>query len=195
MSPVVRPPPATAADIAERANHERLEIVHGQIVHKASPSWNHAGSQVALIAWLKRHFDRRTGGRSPGGWHIRSECDVEYGPHDLFRHDLSGWHRERVTEQPKKWPVRIRPDWACEILSESNAKRDLVDKSLVLHRYGVPHYWILDPEEKLLLVYRHGERGYMNILSATSGERVRAEPFEAVELRGAILFVDEDDDE
>lgn len=45
-------------------------------------------------------------------------------------------------------PVRTRPDWVCELLSPSNAKRDLIDKLQVLHANRVPHYWIVDPLEQ-----------------------------------------------
>jgi Uma2 family endonuclease len=83
----------------------------------------------------------------------------------------------------------------CEILSPSNEKRDLVDKLNVLREAGVPHYWILNPEEKVLVVHRLEPNGYLVALTASTGETVRAEPFDAVELRVGILFGDEDDDE
>jgi hypothetical protein len=59
----------------------------------------------------------------------------------------------------------------------------------------VPHYWIGNPEEKTLVVHRWSDSGYVIVLTAASGETVRAEPFDAVELRVGILFGDEEDDE
>jgi hypothetical protein len=50
------------------------------------------------------------------------------------------------------------------------------------------------PEEKMLLVHRWAVAGYTVVLTATSGDRVRAEPFEAVELDVAELFGDEVDE-
>ncbi len=38
-------------------------------------------------------------------------------------------------------------------------------------------------------------KGYLVLLSASSGETVRAEPFEAIELRVGVLFGDEDEDD
>jgi hypothetical protein len=64
----------------------------------------------------------------------------------------------------------------------------------VLHACEVPHHWILRPEERILTVYRHELRGYLLVLSAGADETVRAEPFDAVELRVGTLF-DEDDEE
>jgi Uma2 family endonuclease len=60
----------------------------------------------------------------------------------------------------------------------------------------VPHYWILDPTEETLAVHRWSADGYVEVLAAQRGERVRAEPFDAVELEvGAFFGDDEVDDE
>ena len=64
----------------------------------------------------------------------------------------------------------------CELLSPSNAKRDLVDKFQVLHTNQVPHYWIADPVEKTLIVHRWEPRGYLVVLTAGLGDAIRAEP-------------------
>ena len=91
--------------------------------------------------------------------------------------------------------VNRRPDWACEMLSPSNARRDLVDKFQVLHRNGVPHYCIVDPLERTLIVHRWEPRGYLVALTAAAGDVVRAEPFDPVELKVSVLFGLEDDEE
>jgi Uma2 family endonuclease len=186
---------ATFADLEALGDSVRAEILGGQIVEKASPSMEHGRSQGALSGYLRRRFDRRPGGRWPGGWWVGTEVDVEYQPHELYRHDVVGWRRERVPTCPAGRPVRIRPGWVCEILSPSSEKRDLVDKLRTLHGAGVPHYWILNPEEKVLVVHRHQAGGYLIVLSASSGDTVHAAPFADVELRVGVLFGDEDDDE
>ena len=96
---------------------------------------------------------------------------------------------------PSEWPVKIRPDWVCEIVSPSHERHDMVDKPAVLHASQVSHFWLLNPEEKMLLVQRWSPAGYTTILAATSGQTVRAEPFEAIELRVGVLFGDEEDDD
>jgi Uma2 family endonuclease len=60
---------------------------------------------------------------------------------------------------------------------------------------GVPHYWLANPIEKVLEVYRRPETGYLLALSAKAGQTIRAEPFDAVELRVDELFgADTEDD-
>ncbi|MBX3158797.1 MAG: Uma2 family endonuclease [Deltaproteobacteria bacterium] len=186
---------ATAADLAALPDHVRAEVIHGMIVEKTSPSGEHGGSQGAMVGSLIRRFQRQPGGRWPGGWWFVTEAEVEYDTHEVFVHDIAGWRRERMPQRPSGRPIRTRADWACEVVSPSNAKRDRIDKFQVLHHNGVPHYWIVDPIENTLEVHRWSERGYTVILSAQAGEIVRAEPFEAVELRVSALFGLEEDEE
>lgn len=136
----------------------------------------------------------RPGGRWPGGWWFGSEIDVEYEAHEVYRHDVAGWRRDRVAELTG-WPVRIRPDWVCELLSPGDMRRDLVDKFQVLHRHRVPHYWIVDPQESWLHAHRWEPDGYVVLHAAGETDVVRPEPFEAVELRVAALFGIEEDEE
>jgi len=182
---------STFEDLRLVENPDRAEIIDGTIVERAAPSMEHSTTQFELSALLSP-FSRRPGKESPGGWWIATEVHVEYAPPLLYCHDVVGWRRDRVPQRPTGWPVRIRPDWVSEIVSPSHEKRDLVDKLGTLHTAGVPHYWIIKPEEKLLLVHRWSPAGYTIVLSATSGQRIRAEPFEAIEINVGLLFGEED---
>lgn len=186
---------ATAEDLAALSGDVRAEVIHGAIIHKATPSGEHGRSQLMLGTILGRRFDRRPGGRWPGGWWFATEAEVEHATHEVYVHDGAGWRRERVPEFAVGRPIRIRPDWVCELLSPSNVKRDRVDKFQVLYENGVSHYWITDPLEQTLQVYRWTERGYLTVLTAAAGDVVRAEPFDAVELRVSALFGLEEDEE
>jgi Uma2 family endonuclease len=186
---------ATAADLAGLPDGARAEVIHGVIVEKAAPSAEHSVSQFSFGIVLGRRFQRPPGGRWPGGWWFGTEIEVEYETHQVYLHDVGGWRRDRVAERPSGRPVRIRPDWACELLSPSNFKRDVVDKFQVLHANQVPHYWIADPVERTLVVHRWQPAGYLVVLAATAGDVVRAEPFDAVELRVSALLGLEDDEE
>ena len=52
------------------------------------------------------------------------------------------------------------------------------------------HYCLVDPARRTLTVLRHQPEGYQLVLSATDGERVRAELLGAVELSVSDLFED-----
>lgn len=143
---------ATAADLAALPDEARVEILDGEIIEKAAPSFEHSEAQSALIGFVRGGFHGGGGGESPGGWWLVTECEIELEPHQVFRPDLVGWRRARVPERPSGRPIRTKPDWVCEVLSPSNASTDLVRKFHVLQGCAVPHHWIVDPERETLTV-------------------------------------------
>jgi len=185
----------TAADLAQlHGEDSRFEVIHGELLEKAMPRVEHSAFEFKVGTAVGRRFDRNPSARWPGGWHILPELHVGYEDHEIFCHDLCGYRRERGPI-PKEWPVLLRPDWVCELLSPGHEKRDRVDKWSVLFRAQVPHYWIINPEEQFLEVYRWTSDGYALALKAAEGEVVRAEPFGGVELRTNVLFGNEDDED
>jgi Uma2 family endonuclease len=181
---------ATVEEALARPEWDRIELIRGTLVGKAAPTNEHSSAQVGLSAHLAGAFQRKPGGRWPGGWWIRTEIDIRLGS-ELFRPDIAGWRRDRCPALPPGRPMTTRPDWICEILSPSNESHDRVDKLQSYYAAGVLHYWLANPVERVLEVYRRTDLGYALLLSAKSGQKIRAEPFDAVELRVDELFGDD----
>ncbi|MDP2273449.1 MAG: Uma2 family endonuclease [Archangium sp.] len=179
----------TIEEWLQQPPERRLELVDGEFIEKALPDVPHALAQAGTLALVHPLFHRKPGGSGPGpgGWWILSEVDLQLGANG-YRPDLAGWRRERAPLPPPGRPVILRPDWICEVLSESNRHNDTIRKLRRYHEAGVPHCWLLDPETGTLTVFRHEPLGYLNVLIAERPQRVRAEPFEAIEVHvGALL--------
>ena len=183
--------PATFEDLRDLDRERAVEVMGGELVEKAAPTGEHGDAQAGITASLRGPFHRQSGEDPPGGWWIATEVLIELETHEIVRPDIVGWRRVRVPERPTGWPVRERPDWVCEVLSSSTAGRDLGPKMRLLHRHGVAHYWVADPVGRFLAVYRRAEEGYLLVLTAGPGEKVRAEPFGAVELDVGTFFGDD----
>jgi Uma2 family endonuclease len=186
-------PKHTVAEWLAQPEEDRYELIDGDLVQKALPDFEHGVAQFGLSDILRPEFHRRGGGRHPGGWWIVGEVDIQLGENG-FRPDLAGWRRDRVPVMPAGRPIAVRPDWICETLSRSNASNDTIRKMWHYHRAGIPHYWVVDPDTKSLAVYRDSAEGYINVLVSQAGETVRAEPFEAIEIRVGLLFGEDRDD-
>ena len=188
---VQKPGGKTIADWLAQPEEARLELIDGEFLEKAAPTIEHGRAQAAASGRIRDPFDRKPGGPGgPGGWWIGSEIDIVLDGRG-YRPDLAGWRRERMPVLPKERPAIIRPDWICEIVSESNRATDTVKKLRRYHQSGVPHYWILDQLERTLTVHRCGAEGYLIVLRAEAEERVRAEPFDAIEVHVASLLGDD----
>lgn len=179
---------ATIADLLAIPEDERFhELIGGEIISKAAPSAEHGAAQRKL-GTLIDPFDRRPGSRWPGGWWLMTEVEVQFASSETYRPDVVGWRRDRVPDRPRGNPVTIRPDWIGEIVSPTNSGTDRVTKLNAYHRFEVPHYWIVDPIEETLSAFRWTSTGYLLIVAARTGDRVRVEPFEALELDVGEIF-------
>jgi Uma2 family endonuclease len=183
---------ATLDDFWAIPEGERFhELVGGVLSQKAEPSGEHGDAQAGVVGALRSPFQRKPGSGGPGGWWIATEVEVLLETNDIVRPDVVGWRREKCPERPIGIPVRVRPDWTCEVVSPTNAKDDTVRKLRLYHQVAIPHYWIVDPRETTLTVMRWSVDGYVTLMRAERDEVVRAEPFQAIELAVGTLFGDD----
>jgi Uma2 family endonuclease len=189
-------PRATLRDLLALDPAERFhEIIAGELTRKADPSYEHGDAQSDVASAIKAPFQRRRGPSGAAGWWIATEVEVELSERDIYRPDVVGWRRDRVTMRPTGTPVRLRPDWVCEIVSPTRPREDTVRKLRGYHQAEAPHYWLLDLRDGTLTVLRHSSEGYVVVLRAESTEIVRAEPFHAIEIRVGALFGADDPEE
>lgn len=189
-------PPATEADLLALPEQGRgFELIDGDLVEKQA-GFRHGRAQFNLAGLLSPYRRRTGGGDGLGGWWFLTEQLVEFSPSQILRPDVAGWLRERLPEPPEDDDavVRVRPDWVCEIISPRKAANDLIRKKRIYHQHQVPFYWIIDPRDESLTVLQWTARGYLELLVAQRGERVRPEPFAAVELQVGVLFGDDEDE-
>jgi Uma2 family endonuclease len=172
-------PRATYEDVLKAPPHKVAEIVDGELYLSPRPAAPHALAASVLVVDLGGPFHQGRGG--PGGWWIVSEPELHFGD-DIVVPDLAGWRRERMPEFPKGAFFTLAPDWLCEVLSPSTERLDRARKLSVYAREGVGHAWLVNPESRTLEAYRRSERRWLLMATHSSDDRVRAEPFDAVEL-------------
>jgi Uma2 family endonuclease len=178
--------PATYDDLFALPPHVTGQILFGVLHAHPRPAPKHAQAASTLGEELGPPFRRGRGG--PGGWLILDEPEVHLGSHIVVP-DLAGWRRERMPEMPvDKAYFVMAPDWVCEVLSPSTASLDRGDKLKVYASFDVRHVWFVDPEACTLEILERDEKGY-RVFDVFSGEaKVRAVPFDAIELELALLW-------
>ena len=74
------------------------------------------------------------------------------------------------------------PDWVCEVISPSTAARDRVTKRALYARAGIAHYWLIDPDARVLeaLALRDGVWVEVGVYDERTTARIA--PFEAIEV-------------
>ena len=69
------------------------------------------------------------------------------------------------------------PTLAIEIISPGTPRIDRVTKLQLYARYGVPYYWIVDPDARAIEVYELAEGGYRLVTLAAGDAPVSLPPF------------------
>jgi len=170
---------ATYDDLLRVPDELVAEIVGGELITSPRPGAAHGVAASATGGSLVPPFQFGEGG--PGGWWILPEPEIHVGD-DVLVPDFAGWRRERMPSVPSGPYMSQAPNWVCEILSPSTARLDRVRKLPIYANWKVSHAWLIDPEARTLEVFRL-ETGHWLLLGAhADASRVRAEPFDAVEI-------------
>ncbi|MEZ4240347.1 MAG: Uma2 family endonuclease [Myxococcota bacterium] len=146
----------------------RYEIIDGALHVSPAPRPRHQTVSRRLQFALYTALELEQGGQL-----YNAPIDVLLGPHDIVQPDLVYLTADQlhlVTDRA----IEGVPALVVEILSPSTRRRDVLVKSEVYRRYGVPRYWMVDPEidriEGLLLA----EGAYRPEFVASSPEVIPA---------------------
>ena len=172
-------------DVLDAPHHLVAEVLAGELYTHPRPAGPHAEASSVLGMDIGGAFHRGRGG--PGGWIILDEPELHLGA-DILVPDLAGWRRERLAAVPNAAYIELAPDWACEVLSKSTALIDRQRKMPIYAREGVEHLWLVDPLRRMIEVFRLDGDSYRFIAAHGERERVRIEPFEAIELELGALW-------
>ena len=143
----------TYADYLSWQLTEWVELIRGRVRQMAGASIPHQRISRRLEYAIEAHL---SGGR----------CEMFHAPTDvrLETPDLNGTRLLQTVVQPDIFvncdPSRLTqnscigpPEWIIEVVSPSNASRDVREKFDLYQEAGVGEYWIVYPNEQLISVY------------------------------------------
>ena len=137
----------TYEDYLKTPDDVRYELIEGDLLMTPSPVTKHQrilrelGFELLSFARVK---DLGEIFLAPFDVHLDNENVVE--PDILF---ISKQRLHIIGEKNVQGP----PDLVIEILSESTANRDLVQKKRLYAKFGVKEYWIVIPGEEIVEIY------------------------------------------
>ena len=177
---------ATYEDVLNAPEHKVAEILDGELFLSPRPAPRHSVAASRLGAVLGP-FDCGLDG--PGGWWIIDEPECHFAENVLVP-DLGGWRRERMPAIPDTAFFSLAPDWVCEVLSPSTERIDRGRKLRIYAEAGVANMWLINPVERTLEVLRLRDGAWTIVAVCSGSDAVRVEPFDAIELALARLWVD-----
>lgn len=166
-------------------DHLVAEVLNGDFYSSPRPAGPHAEAASVLGMDLGGPFHRGRGG--PGGWIILDEPELHLA-HDILVPDLAGWLRTRLPAVPPTPFLELAPDWACEVVSPGSERIDRERKLPIYARERVSHVWLVNPLERMVEVFRLDGDGYRLVVTRGGTDRVRLEPFAAIEIELEALW-------
>jgi Uma2 family endonuclease len=177
---------ATYEDLLKVPDDRIAELVDGELFTSPRPAGRHSRALSVVHARIHRAFDSGDGG--PGGWWIAVEPELHLGG-DVLVPDIAGWRRERVPEYDPGAFWDTEPDWICEVLSPFTGRLDRIRKLPNYATHQVGHAWLIDPVQQTLEVFRLAEGRWLLVAAHEGDDTVRAEPFDAIDVPLAELWL------
>jgi Uma2 family endonuclease len=155
-----QPSGSTYADYRTWPDDRRYELIEGAAYAMApAPSINHQRMVLSLAAQARTALQGKP-------------CQPFIAPVDvLFSQPGEADDAVRTVLQPDVFVVcdpskiasqsiRGAPDWIVEVLSPGTASRDHIAKRRIYEAAGVREYWLVHPEERILMIYRLEQGAY-----------------------------------
>jgi Uma2 family endonuclease len=127
----------------------RHELIDGELYVTPAPRLKHQRVASNLAGHLFMYLRERPLGRV-----YSAPVDVVFNDTNVVEPDILYISREREERQATERYLRGAPDLVVEILSPSTKYVDFGVKLHLYERFGVPEYWIIDPEEENTKIYR-----------------------------------------
>lgn len=147
--PAVSPPDAphwTAAMVRELPDDgNRYECIDGELLVTPAPRWRHQDVVGELYMRLRTWLAEERVGKV-----TFSPADIEIVPDTLVQPDLFVVPRDATGTLPQEWHEVSTLLLAIEVLSPSTARYDRIIKRRLFARAGVPEYWIVDTDARLI---------------------------------------------
>ncbi len=162
---------------------KHYEILEGVLHMVPSPTTRHQRISRELEFIIYGYIIRNSLGEI-----FDAPMDVVFSRTSIAQPDLIYVSQERQSVITEKH-IDGAPDLLVEILSPSTSASDRVTKAQVYARYGVPYYWVVDPEKKAVEEFRL-ERGiYMLIRSWEDEETFLPEIFPGLQVELRKLWI------
>jgi Uma2 family endonuclease len=165
---------------------ERVELIKGFILKMSpAPSMVHQRISNNLSFELNNYFRRK-------------QCDVFVAPFDV-RLSIPSDKKDSTVVQPdlciicdeSKLDARGcngTPDLIVEIVSSNNSKHDLHTKFNLYQEAGVKEYWIIEPNDKMILVYNLVKDEFIGLKPQVEGETIRSPLFPELDIALEDVF-------
>jgi Uma2 family endonuclease len=158
---------------------ERVELFKGYI-HKMSPAPARTHQKVSrkLTRYIDRYFENKTCEFFVAPFDVRlvnyKASKIDNQIHTVVQPDLCIICDEKKLDE--KGCIGA-PDLVIEILSPGNSKKEMGVKFDLYQENGVKEYWIVEPSEKTIFIYKLQHGIYIGLKPCIEGGKITSPLF------------------
>jgi Uma2 family endonuclease len=165
---------------------ERVELIKGFIYNMSpAPSTNHQRISQNINGFFYTYFSKKN-------------CSVFVAPFDV-RLPLKSAKKDTTVVQPDLCIIcdeskldergcNGAPDLIVEIISPNNSKHDIHTKFNLYQESEVKEYWMVEPIEKMVLVYTLKNGEYIGLKPFAEGEKIKSILFPDIDIAVDDIF-------
>jgi len=129
---------------------ERFELINGEAYAMAAPSVKHQEILIELSTQFHTYLRGKTCKVLPAPLDVRLFYEEDESDDTVVQPDIVV-----ICDKTKLGPEGCRgaPDLVVEVLSPSNTAIEMGRKHKLYREAGIREYWVIDPENKELIVY------------------------------------------
>ncbi len=182
----------TYADYLKWTFEERLELIKGKIFNMSpAPARRHQKISGKLSLTIGNYLEDKT-------------CEMYTAPFDVRLTPLKGKKRKDnqiyTVVQPDICVICDidklddrgcigAPDLIIEILSPGNTKKEMSDKFQVYEENGVREYWLVEPNDNVIIVYVLNDEGnYIGLRPYTEDDMITSSVLQGLEISVSKIF-------
>lgn len=145
--------------LPEYAEHTRIELIDGEVVIHVSAIPKHQFAADEILYYLKTYA------RKNGGHAISAPVAVVLDDENVFEPDVLYLAPDSACTIGEK-RLFGPPELVVEVLSPRTAKYDRIQKFETYQKHGVREYWIVDPANETLELFRLNDEGRFALIRA-----------------------------
>ena len=160
------------------------ELIHGEIVKRASPNTPHQRTLRKLFFELEAYIRRKKVGEL-----FTAPYDVYFDENTAgVQPDILFISNEREFIIHEDNGAVGAPDLIIEIVSEGSIDKDRIVKKEVYERFAVKEYWIVDPAYKTVEIYKMEDNSYVLAAFAEREGKITSSVLQGFELDVKTIF-------
>ena len=161
----------------------RFEVLEGMLIKEPSPNIIHQRVSRRLHRILEDYFWEV----DPEGEVLCAPLDVTLGDYTVVQPDLIYLSREN-NDIVKEVRIDGASTLVVEIISLSSGRKDRLQKRGIYQKNMIPHYWLVDPEQRTLECFTLRDGVYALIAAGMDEEEITHPEFPGLSIPLKILW-------